>query len=486
MAEEHINIFITLTSRPAFRNLFLFPGSVFEILKDRVRQDPRIRIVVVTTAREREKYAATLGEERGLFVVEGVSVRSPRATLLRRLFYFFASYLIYTDTTRLLATMGTRPEDPPAGGNRALAPVKWLVSRTFGKVKFVKRVLTPWLYEKIFNDRPFRKLYEKYRPVSVFSGHIYSWFDQECVAEARRQGVRSVAMAANWDHLDKYFLPIRADRFLAQSDERKDAAVRYQEYDARQMILTGYPHFDFMTDPRFVGSREEVLKKLGFPGEGKFILYVSGSTYCPDEPDIIETILKWIEAGEFGRDVYLLIRPYPGGRGSDRDFDEAKYNRFENHPLVRFYRTDFWQDFTEGIYFINILRQADIVLSIFSTMSLEAAVLDRPLAAVSFDGYRERPFHRSIRRLALFEHFQNVRKTGALPTAENFDELKRILKENLENPKLFGEERRVLRDRLCYKLDGKASERVAGAILGKGEYVAPTKVLGQCTKKTRI
>ncbi len=458
------HIFLTLSNRAVYRNFFFFPKSFFYTLC-KTAKDKNFKVIVLVEAKDVPKYREQIKSEIGLHCdIEGVEVTIP-VTRLGKLFYFFYSYLIYTDTTKLLATFGTRPDEPPAGGKRYLQPLKWLISRTFGLIPPIKTKLVPWLFIRIYSDkRPFQTLFKKYSPKLIFTSHLYGWFDQTLLAEAKRQKVKTLGMAANWDHLDKYFLPLHVDTFVAQSNERIDPAMRYQNYSRDSVVISGYPHFDFITERSYVISRADVLKSLSLPPDAKFILYASGSTYCPDEPEVIGEIIKWIEAGVFGSNVYLLVRPYLGGRGKDREFDEEKFNTFEQHPRVRFYRKDFWADLNFGIEFMNILRQADVVVAIFTTMALEAVVLDRPVVAVGFDGFRIRPFRRSVRRFELFVHFQQVRKTGAMQTARTFPELQNMIKENIDNPTLKAKERAVMREFIAGPLDGKASERITKVI----------------------
>ncbi len=464
-----MTIIFSIASPVVFRNLFFFPKSVYARMREIMPHRPDLSVVFVLPEAHRHKYPEFLRECREAgFAVEFVS--APLAEgLLQRLFYFFYSYLVYTGTTRIMATIGTRPDEPPAGGRWYLAPLKRLIASAFGRFRFVKRSVIPRLYLIFFRNRPFRDIFVRYRPELVFAPHLYGWFDAVLLAEARRSGVKTMGMAAGWDHLDKYFLPFRVDKLLAQSDQVKQGAIRFQGYLPEEIALVGYPHFDFVLSGEYVMTRAQVLGRLGFPPTAKLLLYVSGSAYCPDEPDIIETILSWADEGKFGSDVYLVIRPYSGGRSKDKEIEEKKFGRFAGHPRVAIFRRDFWGDLEKSIYFVNILRHADAVVALYTTMVLEAAALDRPLIAPAFDGYHSRPFHRSIRRFEQFEHFGEVMRIGAMRTARNFADLFRYLDEYLKNPQLDAEKRELLRRRLYYKLDGKASERILSHLFSSHE-----------------
>lgn len=459
-------IFFSLSSPGVYRNLFFFPESVFAQLKEYLRGAPDTRVVMIMPLRLRDKYAASFMEDdlKDRIIIETVAVPAKK-NFFQKAFYFFYSYLIYTGTTKIMATMGARPDEPPAGGRRYLAPVKFAIARTAGTSVWLKRRAVPRLWTIFFPKRPFAVLFEQYRPSIVFAPHLYGWFDTVLLGEAKRRGVKTIGMPAGWDHLDKYFLPIHADRLLVPSEQVRRMALEHQAYLPQQIKIVGFPHFDYITRTDYLRPREEALARLGFPAGARFVLYVSGSAYCPDEPDIIEQILRWADAGVFGCDLRVVVRPYQGGRMQDKQFDMKKFNRFETHPRAVFYRKEFWGDRERTEYFLNILAHADVVMGVYTTMLIEAAALDRPLAAPAFDGYHMRPYHRSIRRFEEFDHFREVLASGAVRTVRSFDDLLAVLRRYLENPAADARERQVLRDLVCYRLDGKASERILAELL---------------------
>jgi len=367
--------------------------------------------------------------------------------------------LIYSNTTRLLATMGTRPDEMPAG-SRYLAPIKIFIASTFGKSKFIKKKLIPALFNVFFKEKYFDDLFEKYRPDLIFLPHLIGWFDLLFLKEAKAGGIKTIGMVSNWDHIDKYFIPLRADKFLCQNEPIKKRAIYYQGYEPHQVSVVGYPHFDFILRKDYRITREEMLDFLNFPKQSKYFLYISGSVYCPDEPEVIEQVLKWLDEGKFGGDVRLVIRPYLGGRFKDKDFDEKKFKRFSDHPRVFMYQQPSWNDLPSTIHLLNIMNHADEVMTAFSTAALEVSLFDRPLISIGFDGFHKRPFHRSVRRFELFTHFQDLSETGAIKVARNFNDLFRYLDDYLKDPALDAEKRELMRQKMCYKLDGMSSERI--------------------------
>ena len=263
-------LFLPIASPAVFKNLFIFEGSVFDRLKNYSRINRNFRLVIIVQKkRDYDKYLPTFGPLVGPnLAYEGINVPLNKS-LFQKLFYFVYSYLIYTDTTRILATMGMRPDEPPAGGKRHIAPIKWLIANILGRSEFIKRKAVPYLFLRIFKFRPFAEIFEKYQPDLVFASHIYGWFDQNLLAEARRREVRSMGMPASWDHLDKYFMAFGADELLVPSEQVKEAAVSFQAYQPERAHVTGYSYFDFMTDQKNWVSKKETVDALGFPENAK-------------------------------------------------------------------------------------------------------------------------------------------------------------------------------------------------------------------------
>lgn len=457
-------IFFTVSSTPSFRNLFFLPGCVFEKILALLKTRDDLRFVFLIPEELLQKFIYRIQPHLSdLCIVESIAVNK-NFTIGQRLFRFFYSYLIYTGTTHLLSSMGTRP-DEMRPGSRFLAPLKMGIAYTFGRWRPVKIKLIPFLFNRVFPDRPFAALFERYRPQGMFLPNIYSWFDTLLAREAAERRIKTLGMVANWDHIDKYFIPFRAEKFLAQSAQVKDGAVRAQAYGEQEVELVGYPYFDFVWAKEYVVKRDEFLARWDFPPDARVLLYISGSSYCPDEPEVIEEILRQMESGRFPPETRLIIRPYLGGRFKDKDFDEKKFNRFEEHPAVRMYRRESWSNVEETIAFLNIMAHSDVVMSAFSTAALEVSLFDRPLISIGFDGYHRRPFHRSVRRFEYFTHFQDVFLTGAVRVVRNFPQLFAAICGYLENPGLDSEKRARMRDLMCYKLDGKASERILEAVM---------------------
>ncbi|OGG42984.1 hypothetical protein A2841_00315 [Candidatus Kaiserbacteria bacterium RIFCSPHIGHO2_01_FULL_48_10] len=459
-------LFFVFSVQDCFKNFVALPHSLLERLAVPL-QKGMFRLVFVVPE-DRKKEFEKLEEYKNAtpnVSIEYVYVRPrPKLTRFERVFVFFYSYLVYTGTTAVLATMGMRLNEPPGGSGRIFAPLKWLLSRTLGAMPWVRNSLVPFLFGFVFPERPFKKIFDTYRPDLIFIPNLHERYDQEASREAYLQQTARLGMALNWDHYDKYYLPFPPEHILVQSEQMQDFAHRFQKYQPSQMTLIGYPFLDFIQSGDYMQSRSEVLKDLGFPEESKYIMYIAGSMYCPDEPDVIEEMLRWADSGELGENIHFVIRPYPGGRGRDDAFDQQKFEGFAKHPRVSYQMQKFWAGMETNAAFMNIMRHADAVMAIYSTAVLPAAALDRPLLTLGFDGYKKRPLHRSVNRFAKREHFKDVIQSGGQAQPRSFAELKKILQTYLGHPETDADKRALLRTRVLGPFDGKSSERIFTAI----------------------
>ena len=394
--------------------------------------------------------------------VEKITKLFPR-TLLQKAFVFFYSYLMFTSTTRLLATFGARADAPPAGGNRHLAPVKSFIANTFGRSKWIKTRLVPLLYKRIFNERPYAYLFDRYHPDLVFVPNIAFNPGIEFLAEAERRGIETVAMPANWDHLNKYYIPIHARRLLVQNEPMKKEAVEYHRYEPSEITVVGFPQFDvYLKDEMFL-SKSEYYGRFGIPDGSKIILFISGSVYAHDEPEILLEIAGYINRGELPRDTVILIRPYVGLRS--RAHEEQKYATVAKERGVFFNWEKNDQNLSNRRLYNSMLCYADVVISVFSTTAIEAAIFDKPTVVLGFDGHKNRPEHESVTRLEKLSHFKHVLDTGGVHVARDYLHLKRLLADYLKNPEHDSEKRRELVSKMCYRVDGKSSRRIVDFLI---------------------
>ena len=92
---------------------------------------------------------------------------------------------------------------------------------------------------------------------------------------------------------------------------------------------------------------------------------------------------------------------------------------------------------TDMLELMYMIKFSDLVINTGSTMNIEAAILDKPIINVAFDGYTERNYRDSVRQYYDQEHLVNIVKTGGVKVAYGKEELLAQINELLENPKII-------------------------------------------------
>lgn len=117
---------------------------------------------------------------------------------------------------------------------------------------------------------------------------------------------------------------------------------------------------------------------------------------------------------------------------------------------------------------MNLIRWTDVMVNMGSTVSIEAAVFDRPVVNVGFNrpNDSEVPMHHRISyAFDHTTHHQYVERTGGTWRVSNESELIGAVKAYLANPALHREGRSKIVEEVVGPLDGKAGEKTYKELL---------------------
>jgi hypothetical protein len=408
--------------------------------------------------------------ENNNIVVEAVHVNWKR-NLFQRIYYFISTYLIFTEGSKLFASKGIRLDIPVAGGRKYTYYLKLVIAGTLGKSNVVKNYIMPKFDSFVYRERPYKNLFNKYKPDLVFLPDVHSIQDVTVLREAKRQKIKTIGMPGSWDHFPKRFEPLRVDKLMVWNEVIKKEAIELQNYDSKNVFITGAPYYDIFTKNEFLLSREDFFNKFNLNQNKKLIFYSSGSKYAPDDGDVVDIILKSIKENKFNKSAQIFLRPYPGVK-----FDHDKFDKFNNEDLIYVdwikpkkifgHSGHSWYPTIDSIFhFYNTLYHSDIIVNTYSSVSVEASALLKPIININFDGYKNRPFEQSIKRFRQLSHYKNVMDTEGVKNVSNAVDLINTLNNFINDPSCNYVNTKELCDKMCWKVDGKSSERIANHIL---------------------
>lgn len=341
----------------------------------------------------------------------------------------------------------------------------------FGPLSRIRALRTAlrWIDARLTVERSLIPLFEKYHPDVVYATNPSESDDAAVLKLARRRGVRTVVMPKSWDNLSKLSFRAKGDALLAWSEYVKQEAVKFQDYAPTSVHVVGIPHFDLYALPRPPAPREEFFRQIGADPTRPLIVFGSEGKVSVRDPDIVETIIGFMQRGALAKPCQLFIRPYLAFPD-----DAKKFTRFHHIPDVIVDRwfiprdefIDHW-DYSRAQYafMANLLRHADLLITSMSTLTLDATANDVPVINIAYDGYEKKPYGDSMTRYYDSEHYVSVVKTGAPLLVGSAEELLAGINTYLTNRNFKSAERQVLRTLFCEPLDGRAGERVARFLL---------------------
>ncbi len=335
-----------------------------------------------------------------------------------------------------------------------------------------------FVYYRIPDDY-IHDLYEKYKPDIVFAVNMFSAEDCRLLRTARKRGIRTLTMAKSWDvPTTRGFTRVKADRILVFNEINRKEIIEIGDYDQEVVFPVGFPQFDIYKNKDIYISREKFFNKIGADLNKELVLFaVPGDFKNPYSHEILLELESAIESGRFVKPIQVLARFHPKYPSKGENLKGLKHIILDR-PGTYFSKdleraldapstTTFQWTYTDQdiIYLANSLAHSSVVINTESTITLDAAALDRPIVWVGFDGYQKLEYWHSVIRNYSREHLLAALKTDGVLLAKNFDELVDWINLYINNPNNNSEGREKLREKIIYKTDGDSARRIADNIL---------------------
>lgn len=296
-------------------------------------------------------------------------------------------------------------------------------------------------------------------------------FEQPAVyGAARKFGIPTIAYIPSWDNVTtKNRMVFGYDAYIVWNEKVKQELLDFYPDSRRKPIyVVGPPQFDVFYQERFFESREDFCRKQRLDPSLPIIVYAVGSPNFLKEHHGAVHLAGRIAEGRLGN-VQLLVRPHPIHDNAEmRDL----FGAFG--PLVRLQEstnagkqlTERTQDVAQITEWVNTFRHASVVVNLSSTVTVDAAVFDKPVVNLDFDpqpGQFDQQLIKEVNHS--WPHFKPIAESGGVWLVNDFEELEHAIKTYLETPDLHREERKWVVKHVCGFTDGTCGERMASAIL---------------------
>jgi len=348
-------------------------------------------------------------------------------------------------------------------------PVIWFLNSLliyfFAPLKFSHKIFR-FFDKQTMNMNLFDGYFKKYKPDAVFATDIFSPTDTSFLRSAEKHKVRSIGMVRSWDcPTNKNLLRAIPLKILVNNDSNKKELVKFHDVEKDKIEIVGFPQFDpyFLMKP---SSKDEFFRKIGAPLNKRLILFApAGSALADIDWQYCDILNVAQEEGKIPADIVFLVRKHPQ--------DTTDLSKFENKPnfIVEQPGRSFGKvrateiDMEATKHLINSIYHSEMLISVNTTLGLDAIIFDKPHIMLGFDGYEKRPFLESVRRYQREDNMKGFIDTGAVRMANNPEELIYWINRYLDNPNINKEGRERARKEILFGADGRSGERIADAVL---------------------
>lgn len=323
------------------------------------------------------------------------------------------------------------------------------------------------------------EILERHRPAAVLSSMLtlttQDWVscDLPVVLAARARGIPCGTLVQSWDNLSSKtsVLPPWLDRYWTWSPAMSEELLTLNpRVSAERVRIVGSPQFDFHSRPDLVEPRERYLGRLGLdPARPVIVIGTGTAVRMPQEPATVVRLIRALEAAL--PKCQALVRLHPKDDGSRWAALRPKLLTLgaviqETAPPVHMDEggfvppREFYRDQ------VNCLVHAAVVLNTSSTLTVDSAILDRPVVCLAYDLAPD-PLFPEGRAWAYAKstHYARLVETGGVAVVRSEEECVRAIRNYLEEPDRDREGRRRIVNVVTSDSDGGAGERLAAEVL---------------------
>lgn len=342
-----------------------------------------------------------------------------------------------------------------------------LTSRLRKTANFDRRVET-LLLKHGFCDAS-RLDFAESKPKALVAMVPFTPLHMSIVASARKLGIPTIAYITSWDNITtKPRLTFNYDGYLVWSETMKRELLEFHPQSKDKPIhVVGAPQYDIFLNEKFYESKEEFYERNGLDLNKKTVLYCLGSPNFIREDHGVAAFVDAIDE-EIEKDSQIIVRLHPGFYEHDYKvipelrqkhaniFFQGNKKYFDEHPL---------QPEDSIVDWVNTFRHVDVVINLASTVTVDAAIFDKPIININFDSQPGEPDKQLIDEInATWNHFSPIVDSGGVWNVNSTDEMIAALKVYLKDPSIHSEGRKRVVDYVCGKMDGRAGEKMAAAV----------------------
>lgn len=347
------------------------------------------------------------------------------------------------------------------------------VNLVVGRIGLLRRAYMK-AEEKIFSGRDHDALLTAQKPDLVVTGTPgYNRDDIHLIRAAKRHRIPTATVMLSWDNLtSKGYMGAVPDQLLVWSDLMAEEAVHYHNYPSERITWVGAAQFDHYANFAQSFDRLAWRRAHGIADDAALLMYGTiNPALVPHESNIVRGIVEQIRAGKFDKPIHLWIRLHPQVVQGYYAENLSDYTNLASptitveKPPVHESKLSWDLPKEDATHLASLLAASDIVITPNSTLSIDAACLDRPILNIAHDGPGLDAQEMSTKRFMSYTHYAKILEMGGISVSMQPDDIPDLVNRYFMDPELNQAGRRRILAQQFNHFDGISGHRTADELL---------------------
>ncbi len=372
---------------------------------------------------------------------------------------------------------------------RIWMPLAWLAIAALRRSASARRRLVA--AQGRYTPQLYRDLFERYRPGLVVASTAGWRLDRYLLREAAALGIPTAAAIVGWDNPSSYSLPGAPVNFVTCWSQLQADELRLgSDWGTEQIHIGGIPSYDGYFRRSWVVPREEYFAQHGLDRGRRLLCYACSFVSFSPNYQNVESLARLVAEEALGEPCQLLVRLHPNHFmdnhlfAGERERIQALARSLPHVHVVQpvplggelgYYSGEDMPEKT------SMMAHADVFLTVYSTMVVEAAIHDRPIVSVCLDApggwATPRKYSLPLSRIGDWPTHDRFRQAGAGWVAHDLAEVRQAIVAGLAQPDAQHPARQAFVQREITYTDGSAGRRT-GEHLARLLQRASNRVVG--------
>lgn len=297
----------------------------------------------------------------------------------------------------------------------------------------VFRRLIQWLLTSLLTNESHKAHFDAEKPSLVVVGSLGLDVDGMVIAEAKKQGVKSLVINQSWDRIvTKGYPTVQPDYLIVWNEHMKDEAVRYLDCQPDAVFVDGAAPFDFIFKQDKLVTKTKLFEELNLdPKKTTFLFPMASSFWHKDSLDTLDRLNTLIRQDERLQKTQFIIRlhPFYWGEPKGRKQVLTRLELFADLPNVAvdlnevdIHHHSALISKSDQLNLLAYYKHCDACMSVGSTVMIEMSCLHKPTLNMLYGDWVTVNESMPIKEYSL-HHLVELQKYSTITNCESFEEL---------------------------------------------------------------